>query len=241
MRKIISLLICLFGWSNAFGDDFIEWHSENIQLLRGFNYELGSPKKTIVTLEHANRWKYGDFFVFADFQWPDNGDFTFYTELTPRFSLSKISGKDFSFGPVKDVFIAGNIEFPKSGTARFLYGPSVDWAVPGFIFFKTYFFIRDNPDIPGSTHQVTIAWKRSINLGKTSLLLEGFLDVAGNEGSRYAANELFVPRFLFDVGGLVGAKSSKLFAGVEYTRWRNKFGVRGVTESAAQLQLKWVF
>lgn len=241
MKILLRLLILSLYASGVRANDLIEWHSENIQILRGFNYELGSPKKTIVTLEHANRWKYGDFFVFADLQWPDGGDFTFYGEITPRLSLSKISGKSFSFGAIKDVFLAGNFEIPKKGSARYLYGPSIDWNVPGFTFFKTYFFLRDNPDIAGSTHQVTIAWNRTVKLGEASLLLEGFADLAGNEGTTYAANELFVPRFLFDVGGLVGLKSPRFFAGVEYTYWHNKFGLQGVTESAAQVQLKWVF
>ncbi len=241
MKIIFRLLFLFFCTCGAHADNFIEWHSENIQILRGFNYELGSPKKTIITLEHANRWKYGDLFVFADLQWPDDGDFTFYGEITPRLSLSKISGKSFAFGAIKDVFLAGNFEIPKNASARYLYGPSVDWDVPGFTFFKTYFFLRDNPDIAGTTHQVTVAWKRTVMLGETSLLLEGFADLAGNEGTTYAANELFVPRFLFDVGGLVGLKPSRFFAGMEYTYWRNKAGLRGVTESAAQAQLKWVF
>jgi len=221
--------------------DFIEWQTTNLQLLRGFEYELGPKKRTLVTLEHANRWKYGDFYFFTDLQWPDGGDFTFYAEITPRFSLSKISGKDLSGSLIKDVYLAANVEIPKTGSARYLVGPSVDWKIPGFTFLKTFLFYRDNPDIPGNTHQVTFVWNRTVDLGNVSLLLEGFADLAGNEGSSYAANELIVPRVLFDVGELFGQKKKKFFAGMEYTYWHNKFGVRGVTESAVQWQVKWVF
>lgn len=238
LKRLFLLLVCS-GPVQA--GEFVEWHQENIQVLRGFDYELGPKGRTIVTLEHVNRWKYGDFFWFMDFQWPDGGDFTFYSEITPRFSLSKMSGRKLGFGLVKDIYIAGNLEIPKNASVRYLYGPSVDLDLPGFTFFKTFFFIRDNPDIAGSTHQVTIAWKRFFKLGRSSLLLEGFTDMAGNEGSSYAANELVVPRALFDVSTIVGVKPRSLWAGIEYTYWHNKFGLRGVTESAAQLQLKWSF
>lgn len=49
----------------AQGQDF--WHAENIQILRGEDYELGSTERTIFTVEHASRWSGGDFFLFTDF------------------------------------------------------------------------------------------------------------------------------------------------------------------------------
>ena len=46
------------------------------------------------------------------------------------------------------------------------------------------------------------------------------------------------PQLLLDLGNLWGAKD-KLFAGVEYQYWHNKFGVDGVDESLPQVMLLW--
>lgn len=121
-------------------DGFIEWHKTNLQVLRGFDYELGSKQRTILTLEHANRWKYGDFFVFLDQTIPDQGAAFFYIEPTLRFSLSKITGRDLSYGIVKDVLLTTSFEKPKGQRVRFLGGMSIDLDLPGFKFFKTNFW-----------------------------------------------------------------------------------------------------
>ncbi|MBL4639105.1 MAG: hypothetical protein JKY57_01110 [Kordiimonadaceae bacterium] len=242
MRKLLPVIAALCSVSpSVIAEDFFSWHTENIQLLRGYTYQPNSLDKTIITLEHANRFKYGDFFIFADFIWPDGGDFTYYSEITPRLSLSKVSGHSFSVGPIKDVLLSATIEVPKSGTKRYLYGGAIDWNVPGFTFFKTLFYVRDNPTIPGTGFQTTIAWNWTVKLGKANLLLEGFADIASDEGDTYVANELYVPRFLLDTGDLIGLGPKKFFLGMELTHWRNRAGNADVTESAAQLQAKWVF
>lgn len=225
----------------ASAEGLFSWHSENIQLLQGYKYQPNSLKRTIVTLEHANRWAYGDFFGFMDLSWPEGGDFTYYMELTPRLSLSKMRGKSLSGGLVKDVFLAASFEIPKKGTERYLYGGAIDWNLPGFTFFKTLFYVRDNPTFPGTGFQATLAWNCTVRLGKVNLLLEGFADLATDESDAYAANQLLVPRFLLDAGSLMGISPKRLFFGVEYSYWHNKGGKKGVTESVAQLQAKWVF
>ena len=44
-----------------------------------------------------------------------------------------------------------------------------------------------------------------------------------------------------DVGQHLGRPATRWWLGVEWTYWRNRFGVDGVTESVPQLQLKWQF
>lgn len=237
-----SLLICfgLAHFSNAAEGDFIENYTTNVQLLRGYDYKLGSKERTIMTIEHANSWKYGDFHFFYDQTWPDVGTSFYYVEPTLRFSLSKISGTDLSYGIIKDVLISSNFEFTKGHDTRKLGGISVDLNVPGFKFFKVNMWLRDNPELSGSTYQYTICWNRPIEAYGAKFLIEGFADLAGSEGTT-VAHQLVVPRFLLDVGDLAGYPENHMWFGIEYQYWHNKAGRKNVTESVPQLQAKWVF
>lgn len=91
----------------------VNWHSTNIQLLRGFDYALGHPQRTIFTLEHANDWVYGDFFVFGDQAWSDNNASSYYIEPTLRISLNKLTEIKVSQNIIKDVLFAVQFESQK--------------------------------------------------------------------------------------------------------------------------------
>lgn len=237
-NKIIWLIATFMAFSSpTSADNFIEWHSTNLQLLRGWDYKITPEQSTIITFEHANGWKYGDFYTFTDVFFPDGGDTTYYTEIVPRFSMSKISGYDISNGFVKDVLITTMIEKPEHQAPRYLYGLGVDLKLPGFKYFKTNWLVRDNLRLSGVTHQLTLAWNYPFKIGGTQWLAEGFADFAGSEGST-VAHQLIVPRFLLDVGDLIGEGEGDVFAGVEWSYWHNKFGRDGETESAPQLQFK---
>lgn len=220
-------------------NDFFQWQSSNIQLLRGADYELGSERRTVMTLEHANSFKYGDFFIFGDQIWSDEASSTYYIEPTLRLSLSKAFDAKIAYSNIKDVLISAQIEKPKNQDTRKLLGVGVDLNLPGFKFFKSNFFVRDNPNLSGSTYQVTLVWNIPFELNGTSLLLEGFTDIAGSEGTT-VAHQLIVPRLLVDVGKLSGFKAKTLWLGIEWQYWHNKFGVDGITESVPQLQLKYI-
>lgn len=225
---------------NATEAEFIQWHSSNVQFLRGADYELGDSTRNVLTVEHANSWRYGDFYIFGDQVWPDQGPSTYYYEPTLRFSLNKISAKDNAVGIVKDVLFALNFEKPKGQSGRRLLGLAVDLDIEGFRFFKTMLFSRDNPDLAGSTYQFTLAWNYPFTLGGVNFLTEGFTDMAGSEGTT-VAHQLLVPRLLMDAGQMVGFRENRLWVGIEWQYWHNKFGVKGVTESVPQVQIKYVF
>lgn len=234
-------LTLLFPFQSAMAEsNFIQWHSSNIQLLRGADYELGSEKRTIVTFEHANRWTYGDFYIFGDKDWPDEGSSSYYFEPTLRLSFNKMRGKKASSGLIKDWFLATQFEKPKGQKGRHLYGFAADWNLPGFVFFKTMIFVRDNPNLAGDTQQFTFAWNYPFSINGINFLTEGFADLAGSEATS-VANQLFVPRLLMDIGSMVGSPNKKLWLGIEWQYWHNKFGVDGVTESVPQVQIKYVF
>jgi len=231
-----AALACLALSTLSYADDakVFQWHSTNVQFLQGQGYALGRDSRSIISINHANGWTYGDNILFYDktFKGQD------YFEWHPRLSLSKISGKSFKFGAVKDVLLAGTVEVPEAGSRRYLAGVGFDWDLPSFNFFKTNFYIRDNPDLAGVTWGSTIAWKKKFKLGSQPFLFDGFIDFAGAEGSR-AAYQLYVPALLADIGQHFG-HDDRLYLGVEYQYWYNKFGLRGVTESVPQAELRWV-
>lgn len=240
-QLLIALVIFIIApLVSAVESDFIQWHENNVQLLRGGDYKLGSEQRTIMTLEHVNGWQYGDFFIFGEKIWSDKGKSTYYIEPTLRFSLSKMLDKKISYGLIKDVLISTQIEKPKNQDVRRLAGLAFDLNLPGVKFFKSNFFIRDNPNLSGSTYQITLVWNVPFQIAGANILLEGFTDIVGGEGGT-VAHQLIVPRLLIDVGQPIGLKKDKLWFGVEWQYWHNKFGIDGVTESVPQLQLKYIF
>ncbi|WP_323761234.1 hypothetical protein [Maricaulis sp.] len=222
----------------AFADGPIQWHSENLQILKGVDYALGPEERTIITFEHAHASTVGDLFVFTDVTFEPDGAIQVYGEITPRLSLSRLTGRDWQAGPVSDVLLAANYERGEGGVERYLAGAAIDLDLEGFRFFRVHAFLRDDPRRSGTTGQLSIAWNRPFELGGEALLFEGFADLAGAEGPG-VANQLLVPRLLWDIGAHHGA-SGRVFLGLEWQYWHNKFGVDGVTESVPQLQLKWV-
>lgn len=218
----------------------------NIQYLYGTNYELGDDTRSIVTLEHANAWKYGDNFFFIDITNPDrDGDTTgtgHYVEISPRLSFSKMTGRDLSTGIFKDVLLAGTVEIPDSPAARkYLYGLGVDLNLPGFRFFQVNTYIRNSSGGGVDTgQQVTLAWNLPFTLGSVLFSFEGFFDYAWGEDP-LEDNIITAPRLLVDIGALMGAKPGQLQAGIEYQIWRNKFGIDGIDEDVAQAMIKWIW
>ena len=210
----------------------------NLSLLHGDNFKLTNKSQYTITLDHASSWKYGDMFFFIESFNPESNDSTDYGEFHPRFSLSKITGNSFTNNVVRDVSVATEIEFGEKHRA-YLYGIGMDLNTKDFNYFNINFYVRDNKRLSGKTWQITPYWQLPFSIGSSKWSFEGFADIAGSESSS-EHNIIFQPQVLLDIGHLVG-KPGQLKAGLEYGYWRNKFGVKGVTESVPQLMLKWTF
>ncbi|MDO6461428.1 outer membrane protein OmpK [Granulosicoccaceae sp. 1_MG-2023] len=246
-KKTTAAALALSAAVIAPGSQAAVWNSSNVQLLSGNNYELGEEKRTILTYENALGWAYGDSFIFIDVTEPTSEGTAYYSEWSPRFSIGKITGKDMSFGIVKDLMLSTTLEMG-SGTSATLVGIGLPLELPGFAFANVNLYARDSQrdfaseqtDIGG---QLTLTWKRPFALGATSWSFEGFLDYAFGEDNGSNPKEdniIAAPRLLLDVGALWD-KPGVLEAGVEYQLWRNKFGVDGVDEDVAQAMVKWIF
>ena len=231
MQKLLSALFLAAITSSAVpAERFVQWHSTNIQLLWGSKYEVGPERRTVATFEHANGWKFGDFFMFVDQTWPESGESAYYTGISPRLSLGKMTGRALSYGVIKDVLIASTLEKPKDQTETYLYGAGVDLELPGFQFFNANAYVRDHPDLNGQTYQLTLAWSRPFKVGRRGFVVEGFADFAGEEEAA-VANQLIVPRLLADLGELINRGAGNVWLGIEWQYWRHTFGIKATTES----------
>lgn len=238
LTTLSGLIAVLLSWQLPL--QAADWSTTSVWLLQGDRFELGSRERSILRLEHASGWAYGDNYFFVDLvRAGDSGTGTMmYGEFAPRFSLGKLTGHDLSFGPVTDVLLAPAINAGDDFRA-YLYGLGVDLEVPGFAYFQVNAYVRDDKNLPGTTWQLTPIWLYPFALGEWQFKFQGFVDYAGEEGPA-ARNLLVVPRLWLDIGAFWGSPG-KLEAGIEYLYWENKFGVEGVTESVVQPMLRWTF
>jgi len=222
-----------------------DWSSTNVQLLYGDGYELGDNSMAILTVEHANNWKYGDNFFFLDVSNPTAKGTGYYAEFSPRLSVAKMTGKEMKFGIVKDVLLSATQEMGEDSRAN-LVGVGLSLDLPKFAFadFNLYYRNSERDWLASQTDdgaQVSVAWLLPFSLGNQQMAFEGFADYAWGErgGSAPKADNLVAgPRLLIDVGNWFGSPGS-VQVGVEYQIWRNKFGVKGIDEDIAQIMIKW--
>ncbi len=130
-----------------------------------------------------------------------------------------------------------------------LLGPTFDLAVPGFAFFNVdVLAYRDSGTFSGfggghlcgstkTTYQVTPAWNLPFSIGPAKFSFGGFMDVIGSHGT-CKQQVLTQPQLRRDVGNHFGSPG-KVFVGIEYQYWKNKFGIDGRKESFPQAMLAW--
>lgn len=251
----ILILLLLSGHLSTAKAEIFDWSNTEIQYLHGNDYQMpGNPRdinRSILTLSHADGWKFGRNFFFMDTLISEHGEpsqVNLYGEFYSYLSLSKITGQKLAFGPFKDLNLsvgvnAGeNMNSKQSGTRVYLYGATVDFNLPGFKLFTVDFLRHDilEPYEFGSSWQITPVWKFPFILFGSHWSLEGFTDFIARKGPRYAPNILAQPQIRLDLGDFWGMKNH-LFVGIEYQYWHNKFGIKGFNESLPQALLVWNF
>ena len=238
----------LFAGQSAHADSPMLWQDNSLTYLYGKNFSVDSGEngreadiQQTITFEHASGWSWGDMFLFVDHKW-FNGHSgkdgrTYYGEFSPRLSLGKVTGKDLSFGPIKDVLISTTYERGESqadGTPNqvYLLGPAVDLELPGFDRFSLNTYYR-KPDgttgNPGGQWQITPAWAMTIPVGKSDILVDGYIDWVVNDkksgGRELKKNFHFNPQVKYDLGKALDYTPAKLYVGIEYDYWSNKYGI----------------
>jgi nucleoside-specific outer membrane channel protein Tsx len=238
-----------------------DWSDSEIQFLHGSSYrEPFNPDdvaKNIITIQHADGHAYGRNFFFVDILKSDGQDEharEVYAEGYASFSLSKLTGHAWSWGPVRDVNLTAGInygykDYPHYGVNPrvLLPGVTVDFNFPGFAFFNVdilsyidrgRFDGHDN-GCNDETWLVTPAWSLPFSLGSAKFSFDGFVDIIGSHGNCHQQVQT-QPQLRWDVGNHFD-HPGKIFVGIEYQYWHNKFGIRGLQESLPQALLVWKF
>ncbi|MEO3877710.1 DUF5020 family protein [Rheinheimera fenheensis] len=199
----------------------ILWQDVSVSYLKGSNYRVDGPGKQIITFEHVANTHWGDSFFFFDHLRADSGKRNNYAEWSPRISLSKIRDKPLQLGVIKDVLLTGTVEMSSLRT-DFLYGVATDFAVPGFTYLKLNFYRRNNDGV-ADNWQLTTTWAVPFALGEQQFLFDGFLDWSSATVDQSASMNM-TSQLKWALHPLFQLKN-KLYVGVEYVYWRNKYGI----------------
>ncbi|WP_106475872.1 outer membrane protein OmpK [Phytohalomonas tamaricis] len=238
MKKCITCSLLAGGLlaGNAMAADLINWQGNSLTYLYGKDFAVDPSIQNTITFEHASDWSIGDLFLFVDktfYNGKDSstsGDNTYYGEFSPRLSFNKIFGQDLSVGPVSDVLLAMTREFGEGDVDTFLIGPGFDLQIPGFNYAQLNFYYR-NPQgsRDGEGVQVTPTWSFTVPAGRSNILVDGFIDWIVDNDNGYHSNLHFNPQIKYDLGKAVNWEGQKLYIGVEYSYWKDKYGIENST------------
>lgn len=253
-------LACLSACSPVFAAD---WSTTELQLQLGkldapsFAAGGGEADTRIVTLQHADGWKYGDNFFFVDYLDDDRNDGfndkDFYGELYCNFSLGKITGNDLSVGPWKDFGVVLGVNAgADADVLKYLPGVRLVWDAPGFKFLQTDItaYIDDSEGIPGGgapseddSYMVDFSWAFPFSIGEHAFSIEGHAEYIGERDNQFGQTVedwiLAQPQFRYDLGKTMFGRENTLFVGIEYQYWHNKLGDKDTDESAVQALVVW--
>ena len=208
------------------------WSDYSVTYLKGNNYEVGDESRQVLTFEYASGTSWGDHFMFFDRLESDNGDVETYGEFTPRIKLT-----DFDNAFVKSVYFAPSIEFGPE--TNYLIGLGSDLKMPGFNYFQLNAYVRNNGD-GDSSFQTTLVWALPVG----PFIYDGFLDYAtGVDNTMFGDTEAqvnFTSQLKYDIAPVLSL-DTKLFVGIEYVFWVNKFGIDGVDEKNANFLIRYHF
>ncbi|TKB58722.1 outer membrane protein OmpK [Ferrimonas aestuarii] len=252
--KKFGLSLAALALLPTFANAEIYWTDQSLSLLYGDNFEVDPAEQTTLTFETAGGWSYGDWFafydhvVFRDAQ-PNELETANYAEIGTRFSAGKIFGKDLSLGPITDVSLALQYETGDAAAETFLYGVGTDWKVPGFTFLSVNLYKRSNTDGDANEGwQLTPVWRMDFPVGNSNIVFDGFIDWVFSQDNDDEEHFHFNPQLKYDLGMAVMGKdkANKLFVGIEYDYWTNKYGIPDVVpfevdQSALSFMVKYHF
>ncbi len=248
MMKLFNALIGSALMLNAGQVLAAQWSVTEVQLQRGdlteaFGPEAGDEKSnTIITLQHASGWKYGENFFFVDHITKESSQ-EFYGEWYPFFSSAKIFGAEYG-GAVRDVgLVLGVNAAPEVDSLKYLPGIQVNWNLPGFAFFNTLLsgYIDDSESEEDDSFMFDVAWKYPFEAAGQSFSIEGHAEYIGSRDTAFGEAESWIlaqPQFRWDAGKTWFSEPGLLQLGIEYQYWDNKLGT-DEKDNAVQLLVVW--
>lgn len=259
MRMFTRLLctgLAALATTTSFAAD---WSDTSI----GYRYgtRFGEPfgrndiHKNILDLNHASGYSLGSNFFNADLLLSDkkdpsspnsgSGASEVYIVYRHTLDLTKVSGSQLAFGPVRNLGLTAgfdaNVKVDAGYNSRkqmLVLGPTLMLDVPGFLNVSLLALRESNapynkftstatPRYTYKTHwMLSAAW--GIPLGKLPLSFEGFANYIASKGKDEfggptAAEFNFDGQLMYDVSAAAGSPG-KFKVGLEYQYWRNKFG-----------------
>ncbi len=208
-------------------------------------------KKAIVSLTHADGYKYGSNFFNVDILQSNHADpgdgkagnsgaQEVYVVYRHTLDIGKVTGTPIAFGPVRGVGVTAGFDLNSkndgygSKKRMFVLGPQLMFDVPGFLNLTAMLFSESNaPNGISSRYHyknhgaIEADW--GIPIGSLPLSFNGYaLWIASkgrNEfGGPTSAETHIDATLMWDVGTYVGTPKHTLLVGLEYEYWRNKFG-----------------
>jgi nucleoside-specific outer membrane channel protein Tsx len=236
--------LCALSSAAVFAQAKPVWQDFSLTGLYGENYEVGTDERTTITAEYAAKYKYSDVFFFVDHQWDDENEQSTYFELAPRLSLGEVSGKDLSFGPVKDVLVATtwehNADYDNNrGFNNFLYGVGFALDIPYTSYANINFYKAEN-DRQKDDYQMTITYAVPFKIGGEEFLADAFLDWSTDEGQGHASELNWTSQYKWNVGKHI-SPTTKLYVGVEHSVWKNKYGIKNADQNDVSALVKYHF
>ncbi|MDQ8195835.1 outer membrane protein OmpK [Coraliomargarita sp. SDUM461004] len=218
------------GDSNQWTSKWILWQDFSLSYLNGDNYRVDPDRQQTVSFEHVSEWRIGDSFLFIDYLDyldTDEEESAFYGEFSPRLSLGKVTDYDWSLGPIDDLLLASTYEFGEGDVESLLYGIGIDLSFPGFDYFHLNLYYRDPQNNGSRGWQLTPCFGYTFPVGKSEILIDGYIDyVFASENSNYHTNLHINPQIKYNLGKLLWDESHRLYVGVEYDYWTNKYGIK---------------
>lgn len=224
-----KLLLAFVLFASSFGHAEMFFKDQSVSLLSGDDYEVGDAERYVVTYEHFSAHSWGDVFAFVDrLHDKNNGGRETYSEISPNFVLTS-----FGDGLVKNIKLATTWELSEASD-NLLLGLGSDFSLPGFSNFSVSVYQRFN-DSGKDNQQVTIVWGVPFNLAGQDFKFDGFWDYTTEVADTTSSN--FTPQLKWDMAKVVGY-SNKLYLGIEYVMWSDKFNIAGVDENNVNLLVK---
>lgn len=214
------------------------WQDVSLSALYGEHYAVVDAQQTTVTLEYAAKIPYTDVFFFMDRQRGGNDSKSTYFELSPRFSLSELSGKRWAMGPIKDVLIATTWEAGNQFD-NFLYGIGLALNLP-YTNYANLNLYRVHNEQQKDDYQMTVTYAIPLNVGQAAFLIDGFLDWSSAAVGDHANELNWTTQYKWNIGPYL-APETRLYLGVEHSIWCNKYGRRDQDQHDLSLLVKYHF
>ena len=259
LSKVLLVLICCHSAVSA-----AEWSKTELlyqqgKLLAPSFAGGGKHATTVITLQHASGWTYGDNFFFVDHLNDDNSDgfddSEFYGEIYLHLSATKIFDIKIPVDLVKDVgMVLGVNASADANVIKYLPGIRISWDLPGFAFLNSditaYIDNSDgiqvgkaNAPSEDNSFMIDVSFGYPFSIGEYDFSIEGHMEYINERENEFGETVhswfLAQPQLRLDLGKALGNKKETVFAGIKWQYWQNKLGDKTADESVIMALLVW--